>query len=103
MKIYFVRHGHPDYKHDCLTEIGHKQAEAAAERLKNSKIQEIYASTKGRAMQTAEYTAKQLGLEIVPCDFMRDWMEVHKRRADFGGWSPLACCHSTCGVGNQPV
>ena len=25
MKIYFVRHGHPDYKNDCLTELGHKQ------------------------------------------------------------------------------
>ena len=29
MYIYFVRHGHPDYKTDTLTELGHKQAEAA--------------------------------------------------------------------------
>ena len=29
MIIYFVRHGHPDYKNDCLTELGKKQAEAA--------------------------------------------------------------------------
>ena len=33
MRIIFVRHGHPDYIKNCLTEIGHKQAEAAAQRL----------------------------------------------------------------------
>ena len=38
MKIFFVRHGHPDYKNDCLTELGRKHAQAAAERLKNSGI-----------------------------------------------------------------
>ena len=31
MKIYFVRHGHPNYELDCLTPLGHRQAEAAAE------------------------------------------------------------------------
>ena len=78
MKIYFVRHGHPDYKNDCLTEIGHKQAQAAAKRLAGSKITEVYSSTKGRAMETAEYTAKQLGLEVVPCDFIREisWKSI---------------------------
>ena len=41
MKIIFVRHGHPDYMKDCLTELGHPQAEAAAERLKNEKIDKL--------------------------------------------------------------
>lgn len=78
MKIYFVRHGHPDYKNDCLTELGHKQAAAAAERLKDCGIERIYASTKGRAMQTAEHTANLLGQDIVPCDFMRElaWASI---------------------------
>ena len=78
MKIYFVRHGHPDYKNDCLTELGHLQAQAAAERMKDCGFSEIYASTKGRAMQTAEYTAKLHGLDIVPCDFMREigWKSI---------------------------
>lgn len=31
MKIVFVRHGHPNYEKDCLTKLGHAQAEAAAE------------------------------------------------------------------------
>lgn len=30
MKIYFVRHGEPNYQMNCLTELGHKQAAAAA-------------------------------------------------------------------------
>ena len=72
MKIYFVRHGHPDYSKDCLTELGHKQAEAAAERLRTSGIERIFASTMGRAQQTAEHTANRLGLEITHCEFARE-------------------------------
>ena len=33
MRIVLVRHGDPDYEKDCLTELGHKQAAVAAERL----------------------------------------------------------------------
>ena len=79
MIIYFVRHGHPNYKDDCLTELGHKQAAVAAERLKNSGIERIFSSTNGRAMQTAEYTAEALGIsDITPCDFMREigWKSI---------------------------
>ena len=72
MRIYFVRHGHPNYKEDVLTERGNAQAAAAAERLKDSKIKIIYSSTHGRAMQTAQYTADKLGLEIIPRDSMRE-------------------------------
>ena len=72
MKIYFVRHGHPDYANDCLTPLGHKQAAAAAERLADCGIEQIFSSSNGRAMETAEHTAKMLGLDVVPCDFMRE-------------------------------
>ena len=72
MKIYFVRHGHPDYEKDCLTPLGHKQAKVVAERLKDSGIEQIFASPKGRAIETAEHTAEILGLEISMCDFMRE-------------------------------
>ena len=33
MRIIFVRHGEPDYAHDCLTPTGRRQAAAAAQRL----------------------------------------------------------------------
>lgn len=62
----------PDYKNDCLTVLGKKQAAKAAEHLKNFRIEQIFSSTKGRAMETAEYTAQVLGLDVIPCDFMRE-------------------------------
>ena len=74
MKIIFVRHGHPDYKKDCLTEIGHPQAEAAAERLKDEKIDKIFSSSCGRAVETACHIAARHNLPITQLDFMR---EIH--------------------------
>ncbi len=64
MLLYMIRHGAPDYKTDTLLEDGWKQAWAAANRLRISGIDEIYASPMGRARQTAEPLAKLLGLEI---------------------------------------
>ena len=72
MRIYFIRHGHPNYERDCLTDIGHLQAAACSERLKNEGIQRIFSSTKGRAMETAAHTARKLGLEVEPIDFIRE-------------------------------
>lgn len=70
MKIIFVRHGHPDYRKDCLTELGHPQAEAAAERLKDEKIDRIFSSSFGRAVETAEHIAARHDLPITQLDFM---------------------------------
>ncbi|MBQ8378097.1 MAG: histidine phosphatase family protein [Oscillospiraceae bacterium] len=72
MKIVFVRHGHPDYVNDCLTDLGHKQAESAALRLKDEGIEEIYSSPFGRAFETAQHTAKIISKEVVKLDFMRE-------------------------------
>ncbi len=75
MRIIFVRHGHPNYRNDCLTELGHLHAQAAAERLAEEKIEKIYSSSHGRAYETAEYIAKKQSLsEIESCDFIR---EIH--------------------------
>ena len=72
MRMIFVRHGHPDYKNDCLTELGRQQAEAAADRLSKEKINKIYSSTCGRAFQTAECIANLHNMKVEPCDFMRE-------------------------------
>ena len=79
MKIHFIRHGDPDYKHDCLTPLGRLQAEATAKRLEETKLDGIFASPLGRAIETASYTAKAQGLEIETCDFMREvgWGSVN--------------------------
>ena len=72
MRLIIVRHGEPDYTHDCLTEIGHRQAKDTAERLKNEGIEAIYSSPFGRAKQTAQYTADKLGLPVQILDFMHE-------------------------------
>ena len=72
MRIIFVRHGEPDYVHDCLTEKGKIQAAAAAERLRDEGIAEIYSSPLGRARETADATSGALGLPVRTLDFMRE-------------------------------
>ena len=72
MKIIFVRHGHPNYTDDCLTEIGHKQAEAAAERFEGEKIDKFYSSSCGRAYETASHIAKRHNMDVEKLDFMRE-------------------------------
>ena len=87
MRIIFVRHGHPDYKNDCLTELGHKQAEAAAQRLCNEKIEKIYSSSCGRAVETAQHIADRYGLEVEKCDFIREinWGSLDEEPIPFNG------------------
>lgn len=72
VRIIFVRHGEPNYELDCLTEKGHRQAEACAKRLEHEGISEIFASPMGRAAQTADYTAKLLGLPVETLDYMHE-------------------------------
>ena len=93
MRIVFVRHGHPNYVNDCLTELGRKHAAAAAERLKDEGISEIYSSTNGRALETAGYVAEKYGLPIVKCEFMREisWGSVDNEPLFLDGhpWSTV--------------
>ena len=72
MRIVFVRHGYPDYKQDCLTDIGHLHAEAAAVRLADEPFKRIFSSTMGRAVETAEHIAAKHNLPVESFDFMRE-------------------------------
>lgn len=72
MRIIFIRHGHPNYKLDCLTELGHAQAESAADRLADEKIDKFYSSSCGRAVETAAHIASRRGAEVELLDFMRE-------------------------------
>ena len=72
MRIIFVRHGEPDYAHDCLTPTGRRQAAAAAQRLAGEGISVIYASPNGRASETASHTAALLGLPVMILDYMHE-------------------------------
>ena len=61
MKLLLIRHGEPDYAHDCLTETGVREAEALAERIAPMDIDEYHVSTMGRALRTIEPTLRLAG------------------------------------------
>lgn len=85
MRLVFVRHGEPDYKLDCLTPLGHRQAETAACRLLEEGICEIYASPMGRAQETASYTSRLLDIPVQTLPFMH---EIRFRPAQEGDVLP---------------
>lgn len=72
MRIVLIRHGDPNYEKDCLTELGHKQAAVAAQRLLKEGIDEIYSSPLGRARQTAGYFSELSGLPVHILDFIQE-------------------------------
>ena len=65
MLLYIVRHGDPIYETDSLTERGKLQAEAVGKRMYDAKIDRIFSSPMGRAIQTADPACRLLGLEKV--------------------------------------
>ena len=71
MRILIIRHGEPDYEHDCLTEKGKREAQLLADRLTKEKIDHFYVSSLGRARATAEPTLKRFGREEV----IKDWLK----------------------------
>ena len=64
MILYLVRHGDPIYDPDSLTPLGHEQAKAVAKRFALYGLDEVYASTSNRAIQTAKPTSELLKKEI---------------------------------------
>ena len=77
MLLYIIRHGHPNYADDCLTERGKLQAEALGKRLFDSRIQQIYSSPMGRARETAAPACRLLDL---PCQIEQWAHEVGSER-----------------------
>ena len=72
MLLFYIRHGDPIYNPDQITPLGEEQAKALANRLKVFGIDEIYASTSNRAIQTAKPTSDLLGLEIKTLEFLNE-------------------------------
>ena len=74
MKLVFVRHGDPNYIDNCLTPLGHRQAEALARRLEacGTDFAAIYSSKYGRAVETAEHSAKRLHKDVIILDFIHE-------------------------------
>lgn len=74
MRLFLVRHAESLGNHELrlqgrrefpLTERGRAQAQALAEGLAAAPLRAVYASTIGRAMQTAEVIAAKAGLDVI--------------------------------------
>ena len=72
MLIYYVRHGDPIYDPDMLTPLGEQQAAALAKRLAVFGVDEVFASTSNRAIQTATPTCEILGRKLHTLDFLNE-------------------------------
>ncbi|NLP33926.1 MAG: histidine phosphatase family protein [Clostridiales bacterium] len=73
MKILFIRHGEPDYKHDSLTQKGFKEAKILADYLETIEVRDYYCSPLGRAKATASDTLKRLNREATIYDWLREF------------------------------
>lgn len=71
MKILIIRHGDPDYSIDSLTEKGKKEAELLGKMLDNTRLDDVYVSTLGRAKLTAEIALKNKNIK----KHYRDWLQ----------------------------
>ena len=84
MKLLFIRHGHPDYEHDCLTERGRKEAEALANRLTGMEIDAAFTSPMGRAKETALFFTALSGIRVEERDWLHEF-DVKINDAESGG------------------
>lgn len=75
MKLYFIRHGDPDYEKDSLTEKGFREAKLLAEYLykTNFHIDHCYISPLGRAKDTARFTLDKLQVQSVEKEWLQEF------------------------------
>lgn len=79
MKLYFVRHGDPDYSIDSLTEKGWREVEYLSERLVKIPAAAYFCSPMGRAKDTARPTLEKLGRTAVECQWLREFQgRIHQ-------------------------
>ena len=69
MELIFIRHGDPDYEHDCLTEIGQEQVKALKKYFKHKKYDAYYVSPMGRAHLTAKGVTSEENFIV------KDWLK----------------------------
>jgi probable phosphoglycerate mutase len=77
IEIVLVRHAQPDWEpggravdHPELSAHGRRQAEALAETLAAERFDHCYTSTLDRAIETAEFVARRLGVRFEQCSWL---------------------------------
>ncbi|MBO4216475.1 MAG: histidine phosphatase family protein [Clostridia bacterium] len=94
MTLYIIRHADPDYENNTITDFGKEEAKALAEWFKDRKIDKIYTSPLGRAIDTAKPTCEIKGLDytILPwTEESMDYMLSFK-------FTPETDCSYSCSV-----
>lgn len=81
MRILMIRHGDPDYEHDCLTEAGRREAALLAETADSLKPGDCFVSPLGRAKETASYTLNRLNGSAKTMD----WLQEFPAKLDING------------------
>jgi len=90
LRIIFVRHGQTVYNNEsryqghtdaALSDLGRKQADRVAERLKNTRLAAVYSSDLSRAKDTADAIASLHGLRVE--------VDTDLRECSFGEWEGL--------------
>lgn len=84
MRLHIIRHADPDYERDTLTDQGHLEAQALADRLAAQGIDHLYTSPLGRARATAQYAADRLGLPPVVEDWTQELRDCGVEEAPWG-------------------
>ena len=73
MRIYFIRHGDPDYENDTLTDRGWKEAEALSKRVAKWDVDKFYCSPLGRAKDTASLSLNLMKRTANIKDWLREF------------------------------
>ncbi len=90
-RIFLIRHGQTQWNREerfrgradlALTELGLKQAQAAAGRLVGAGVSQVYSSPLRRALETAHIIGQRLGVPVQPLEELVD--------IDFGSWQGLS-------------
>ena len=87
MRLYIIRHADPDYANDAITDAGHQEARALAERFVSHGLDRIFCSPLGRARATMNYTAQRLNMAFA----IEEWLaEISEWPIPIGGKSSAA-------------
>ena len=73
MKLLIIRHGDPDYGHDCLTPAGKEEARLLARWLEQQDVTAIFSSPLGRAKETADITAAKKAMDVTVLPWLREF------------------------------
>ncbi len=75
MKLFFIRHGDPDYVNDTLTQKGFREAELLADYLceTNFHVDHCYISPLGRAKDTARFTLDRLNIKALEKEWLMEF------------------------------